>query len=42
MLEQGAIDVETMTTQVMDLEAYDEAFRLLGQPEESVKILLRA
>ena len=42
LLEQGAIDVETMTTQVIELDAYGEAFRLLGQPEESVKILLRA
>ena len=39
--QQGAIDVETMTTRVMDLDDYDEAFALLAQPDDSVKILLR-
>ena len=42
LLEQGAIDVGAMTTGVMELDAYDEAFRLLAEPEGSVKILLRA
>ena len=41
LLEQRAIDVETMTTKVMPLDSYEEPFRLLGQPENVVKILLR-
>jgi threonine dehydrogenase-like Zn-dependent dehydrogenase len=41
MLEQRAVDVEAMTSQVMPLESYDTAFHLLGQTESAVKILLR-
>jgi 2-desacetyl-2-hydroxyethyl bacteriochlorophyllide A dehydrogenase len=41
LLEQGAIDVESMITRVMALDDYDEALGLLAQPDESVKILLR-
>jgi L-iditol 2-dehydrogenase len=41
LLETGAIDVETLTTDVMALDEYAEAFRLLRDPEAATKILLQ-
>ena len=38
----GDHTLPVMNAMAMELDAYDEAFRLLAEPEESVKILLRS
>ena len=41
LMEQGSIDVDALTTDVMPLESYAEAFSLMGDSEGAVKVLLK-
>ena len=41
LMEKNAIDVDALTTDVMPLQSYNKAFRLMGDSEGAVKVLLR-
>ena len=41
LLEQGAFDVESLTSQVLPLESFNEGFQRLRQAEDAIKILLQ-
>ena len=41
LMEQRAIDIDALTTEVMPLQSYKKAFRLMGGSEGAVKVLLK-
>jgi threonine dehydrogenase-like Zn-dependent dehydrogenase len=40
LLASGAVDVDTLTTAVVPLERFADAFAALGQPESTLKVLI--
>jgi threonine dehydrogenase-like Zn-dependent dehydrogenase len=42
LLASGAVDVDTLTTAVVPLERFADAFAALRQPESTMKVLISA